>query len=108
MILQIRLRKTKTSKDSTGLPRIPLLNQAVNKHFNRDKVWVSMSFCYSSEATVSENKVAIARAALASNLWKELSEVNVVVQVFNNTDIAVDDYEKLDERGMTIDYPMAQ
>ena len=53
-------------------------------------------------------KAAIAKAALASNPLKELTKSNVVVQVFNNTDIAVDDYEKLDERGMNIDYPMAQ
>ena len=110
VILQIRLRMPKTNKDSTGLPHIPLLNQEVNKNFNRDKVWVSMSFCYSAEATVAENKAAVAKAVLASNLWKELSEVNVVVQVYNNTDIAVDDYEKLEKmiqkRGMT-DYPMA-
>merc|ERR1719320_1790679 len=97
MILQIRLRRTRTSKDSTGLPHTPLLSQAVNKQFNSEKVWVSLSFCYSAEATLAENKAAVARAVLASNLWKELSEVNVVVQVFNNTDIVGDDYEKLEK-----------
>ena len=70
---------------------------------------MSLSFCYSAEATLAENKAAVARAVLASNLWKELSEVNVVVQVFNNTDIGGDDYEKLEKmiqkRGMTILWP---
>ena len=94
-IMQLRLWTPKVTVTNTGLGFTPLLSQPVNKAFNREKVWVSMSLCYSSTATRTQNLDNVAKAFLAISLWKKLTEVNVVLQVYNNTNIVKADQEIL-------------
>jgi len=82
-------------QNKTGLEGIPLLEQSVNKQFNRENVWISMSFCYSAALPYEANSDAVIKAVLASRLWKVKNDANIVVQVYNDTEIHERDIERL-------------
>ena len=93
--MHLRLKKPSGILANTGLKNTPLLTQPLNKAFNQEKVWVSMSLCYSSAKNRKENSDIIARAFLATALWRKLADVNVVLQIYNDTNIIADDLEQL-------------
>jgi len=82
-------------KTKTGLTAVPLLEQPVNKHFNRENVWISMSFCYAAAWPSDINRDAVIKAVLATRLWRDVSDANVVLQVYNDTEILENDIERL-------------
>ena len=95
VLLKIR-RQVKTEyKTKTGLKFVPLLEQPINKGFNRENVWISMSFCYAAAVQKKSNRDAVIKAVLATRLWRDVADANVVLQVFNDTEILEKDIESL-------------
>lgn len=87
--------------------------QEPNRDFMRDNVWMSMSFCYSASVGSHENHKASVSATMSARLFGErsgmydkmflnllvdnsfFSGVNVVLQVFNDTEITKEDLKVL-------------
>lgn len=95
VLLRVRPRFKTEYKTKTGLKFVPLLEQPVNKAFNREKVWVSMSFCYAEAVQYKYNRDAVIRAVLATRLWRDVADANVVLQVYNDTEILKKDIDSL-------------
>jgi len=79
----------------TGLDYVPLLEQPVNREFNQANVWVSMTLCYTRSIQPHHNRDAVIRAVLATRLWRETTGANIVLQVFNDTEIQERDLASL-------------
>lgn len=79
----------------TGLDFVPSLEQPVNREFNQANVWVSMTLCYTRSIQPYHNRDAVIRAVLATRLWREATSANVVLQVFNDTEIQERDLASL-------------
>ena len=47
--------------------------QKVDKNYNNQNVWISMSYCYSRSVSEKQNRQATISAALSVRLYKELS-----------------------------------
>ena len=90
-----RPRKKQDINNRTGLDFVPLLEQPVNPEFNQRNVWVSMSLCYTRYIDQKYNRDAVIRAVLATRLWRQTTNANVVLQVFNDTEITQKDLESL-------------
>merc|ERR1711971_917499 len=97
VLLRVRPRFRTDHKTKTGLKIVPLLEQPVNKAFNREKVWVSMSFCYAEAVQSKHNRNAVIRAVLATRLWRDVANANVVLQVYNDTEILQKDIDSLNQ-----------
>ena len=89
--------------------------QDLNRDFMSDNVWISMSFCYSSSLGPRDNHKASVSAVMSARLFGErsgmsegfspfspcllndsfVSGANVVLQVFNDTEIAKGDLKVL-------------
>jgi len=95
IILRVRPKMPERRKARIGLPQVSLLDQPVDKDFNRERVWVSISFCYADKVGPKLNSFAVIQSILATRLWHERTGANVVLQVHNDTEISGKDIERL-------------
>jgi len=74
-------------RNNLNLPT-PLLEQPLDRHFNSRRVWVSIGLCYRQHSE-------LVQASLAATLWKTLANVNVFLQVFNDSALPTLDVEMI-------------
>ena len=84
-LLKSMLKAPSKAVDNRGFKHKPLLEQKVDKSFNKKKLWVSMSLCYSALASRKSNRDLLAQTLLSTALWRTLSNANVVLQIYNDT-----------------------